>query len=98
MFHIYWTEEAEQDLELILTYYLENSSIQVVESVYTRLKEQVECLKTFPERTRPGRVNGTREYIFNKLPYIAIVKIDADTVVVLNIVHSARKYPPDSRA
>jgi plasmid stabilization system protein ParE len=97
MFQIYWTEEAEQDLEFILTYYLENASIRVVESVYTRIKEQVENLNNFPEITRPGKVIGTREYVFKRLPYIAIVKIDNDTVVVLNIIHSARKYPPDHK-
>ncbi|PZN73360.1 MAG: type II toxin-antitoxin system RelE/ParE family toxin [Candidatus Methylumidiphilus alinenensis] len=71
MFQIYWTEEAEQDLEFVLTYYLENASVQVVESVYARIKEQIENLNNFPERTRQGRVIGTREYVFKKLPYTA---------------------------
>jgi plasmid stabilization system protein ParE len=96
MVSIYWTDEAEQDLESILDYYLENASFRVAELVYARIKEQVEGLVTFPERTRSGRVSGTREYVFNKLPYIAIVSIESDTVKVLNIVHSAKKYPANS--
>ncbi len=96
MVSIYWTDEAEQDLESILAYYFENASFRVAELVYARIKEQVEGLAIFPERTRPGRVSGTREYVFNKLPYIAIVSIESDTVTVLNIVHSAKKYPANS--
>ena len=96
MFRIHWTEEDEKDFASILSYYLENASFRVAELVYARIKEQVETLKTFPERTRIGRVSGTREHVFHKLPYIAIVNIDNDTVSILNIVHSARKYPSDS--
>ena len=50
MFQIYWTEEAEQDLEFVLTYYLENASVQVVESVYARIKEQIENLNNLGYR------------------------------------------------
>jgi toxin ParE1/3/4 len=95
MFKVYWTQEAEQDLDNILSYYLEQAGFRVAESVYGRIKEQVGSLKIFPERTtRPGRVLGTREYVISRLPYIAIIDIDADTVSVLGVIHAARKYPP----
>ena len=92
----YWTQEAEQDLENILSYYFEQAGLRVAESVYGRIKEQVGSLKIFPEGSRPGRVLGTREYVISRLPYIAIIDIDidADTVSVLGVIHTARKYPP----
>ena len=95
MFKVYWTQEAEQDLENILSYYLEQAGLRIAESVYGRIKEQVGSLKNFPERSRPGRVLGTREYVISRLPYLAIIDIDADTVSVLGVMHTARKYPPD---
>lgn len=94
MFNVRWTDEAESDLENILTYYLEHAGSRVAEAVYTRIKAHVGSLKMFPERCRPGRVPGTKEYVISRLPYIAVVDIGAETVFILNIIHTARKYPP----
>ena len=94
MFTVRWTDEAELDLENILTYYLEHVGLRVAEAIYMRLKAQVGSLTMFPERCRPGRVSGTQEYVISRLPYIAVVEISADTVSILNIIHTARKYPP----
>lgn len=96
MFNVRWTDEAERDLENILAYYLENADLRVAEAIYTRIKAHVGSLKMFPERCRPGRVPGTKEYVISRLPYIAVVDISADTVFILNVMHTARKYPPDN--
>ena len=95
MFKVEWTDEAERDLEDILFFYLEQAGHWVAESVYSRIREQVGSLETFPERARPGRVLGTREFVVSRLPYIAIVHVGDDAVTVLNLIHTARKYPPD---
>ncbi len=55
MFKINWTEEAEQDLENILLYYLEQAGLRVAEAVYNRIRDQVGQLDTFPESPRVGR-------------------------------------------
>ena len=94
MFKVEWTDEAERDLEDILLYYLEQAGHGVAESVYSRIREQIGSLDAFPERARPGRVAGTREYVVSRLPYIAIVDVADECVTVLNLVHTARKYPP----
>lgn len=93
MSKVRWSEDAENDLENIVLYYLEQAGVRVAKSVYARIGMQVESLEQFPERARPGRVSGTREYIISKLPYIAVVDVVEDTVIVLNIVHMAKKYP-----
>ncbi len=96
MFNVRWTDEAELDLENILSYYLEHTGSHVAEAIYLRIKTQVGSLKMFPERCRSGRVPGTHEYVISRLPYIAVVDISTDTVSILNIIHTARKYPPDN--
>jgi toxin ParE1/3/4 len=95
MFSVEWTCEANQDLEDILTYYLQEAGLRVADAVFVRIKEQIGSLKLFPHRCRPGRVPGTKEYVLHRLPYIAVVHIGEDTVSVLNVIHTARKYPPD---
>lgn len=98
MFKVEWTDEAEQDLENILTYYLEEAGLRVANAIFVRIKEQVGSLTLFPHRCRPGRVPGTKEYVLHRLPYIAVVHIGDDTVSVLNLIHTARKYPPENLA
>ncbi len=95
MFSVEWTGEANQDLEDILTYYLQEAGLRVADAVFVRIKEQIGSLKLFPHRCCPGRVPGTKEYVLHRLPYIAVVHIGEDTVSVLNVIHTARKYPPD---
>jgi plasmid stabilization system protein ParE len=96
MFKIQWTAEAEQDLEDLLLYYVDRAGLRVAEVVYTRIREQVARLRTFPESARPGRVPGTRECVISRLPYIAVIEVGSEIVTVLSLVHTARKYPPDS--
>lgn len=96
MFKVEWTREAEKDLENILTYYLAEAGLSVASAIFVRIKEQVGALKLFPHRCRPGRVADTREYVLHRLPYIAVVQVGEDTVSVLNIIHTARKYPPEA--
>jgi toxin ParE1/3/4 len=95
MFSVEWTGEANQDLEDILTYYLQEAGLRVADAVFVRIKEQIGSLKLFPHRCRPGRVPGTKEYVLHRLPYIAVVHIGEDTVSVLNVIHTARKYPSE---
>jgi plasmid stabilization system protein ParE len=93
MFQVQWTNEAETDLENILTYYLDTAGEQVANAVYVRMREQIGTLRYFPERCRIGRIAGTKEYVLSRLPYVAVVQMDEHAVYVLNVIHTARKFP-----
>ncbi len=86
---------AEQDLTDILLYYADKVSILFANKMLVKIKEETESLHIFPNRSRKGRVAGTRECVINHLPFIAIITIDeaSKTVTVLNILHTSRKYP-----
>ena len=89
-----WTDAALDDLAAIVTYYLEVASPWTAESVESRIVEAIVALLLFPERIRASeRVPGARELVVHKLPYIVFVKVGSDDLVVLNIVHTARKFP-----
>jgi plasmid stabilization system protein ParE len=91
---ILWTDEALDDLAEIAAYYYAEASPRTAESVERRIIEQVEGLPPFPERVRKSdRVSGARELVVNRLPYIVFVQLLPDAIVVLNAVHTARKFP-----
>ena len=91
---IVWTDEALDDLEEILAYYYAEAGPRTAEAVQRRIVEQVEGLPPFPERIRKSeRIPGARELVINRLPCIAFVKLLPDAILVLNVVHTARKFP-----
>ena len=91
---ILWTDEALDDLAGIIAYYLAEGSPRTAKSVERRIVEQVEELPPFPERIRKSdRIPGARELVVNRLPYIVFVKLLPDAIIVLNVIHTARKFP-----
>jgi len=91
---IVWTDEALDDLEEILAYYYVQAGPRIAGSIERRIVEQIEALLPFPERIRKSdRIPDARELVVNKLPYIVFVKLFPDSVVVLNVIHTARKFP-----
>lgn len=91
---IVWTDEALDDLAEIVAYYYIEASPRTALSVERRIVEQIEGLPPFPERIRKSdRIPGARELVVNRLPYIVFVKLLQDAIVVLNVVHTARKFP-----
>lgn len=91
---ILWTDEALDDLEEILAYYYLEASPKVAEAVERRIVGEIESLPPFPERVRVSdRVPGTRELVVNKLPYVVFVQLRVEAVIVLNVVHTKRRFP-----
>ena len=91
---IIWTDEALDDLAHILFYYYEHAGPVTAEAVETRIVSQIEALQAFPERIRKSeRVADARELVINRLPYIAFIRVISNGLLVLNVVHTARKFP-----
>ena len=91
---VVWTDEALADLEDILAYYHLEVGLRVAHAVHRRIVSEIEALPPYAERIRQSdRVPGMREGVVNKLPYVVFVTLLSDAVIVLNIVHTARKFP-----
>ncbi len=90
---VLWTARAEQDLEEILAFYIGTAGLPVARSIFRRIRAHVENLRQFPQRTRFGRVYGTRELVIQRLPYLVVIQVEGERVLVLNVIHTARKYP-----
>lgn len=91
---IFWTSEALDDLAEIVAHYHAQGSPRAAKLVESRIITQVEALPSFPERIRQSeRIPGVRELVVSKLPYIIFLKVQTDAIVVLNVVHTARRFP-----
>jgi toxin ParE1/3/4 len=89
-----WSQFALADRDTIFDY-LEADSPQAAIIVDERIREQVEGLAQFPESGRLGRVEGTRELVIQRTPYVAAYRIAGDTVRILRVLHGARQWPED---
>jgi toxin ParE1/3/4 len=86
-----WTTDAANDLERICDYIAETSS-DSARRIAQAVVEGVASLNTFPNRGRPGRIEGTRELLFTPLPFVAVYEV-GEEVEVLRILHGAQQWP-----
>ena len=92
-----WFLLAQADRDAIFDY-IEADSPQAAIAVDDRIRAQTEGLVRFPESGRRGRVEGTRELVISRTPYIAAYRIAGDTVRILRVLHGARQWPGDMRS
>jgi toxin ParE1/3/4 len=89
-----WSAFALADRTAIFDY-IEPDNPRAAVAVDARIREQVETLAPFPHSGRPGRIEGTRELVISRTPYIVAYRITGDTVRILRVLHGARRWPED---
>jgi toxin ParE1/3/4 len=50
-------------------------------------------LTEHPYSGRKGRVEGTRELVISRMPYIAAYVVEEGYIAILAVLHHARKWP-----
>ena len=58
-----------------------------------RIQSAVGQLAEFPFMGRVGRVEATRELVISNTSYLIIYRVKEESVEILRILHSSRKYP-----
>ena len=89
-----WSNRATIDRLAIFIWIAEDNP-QAAADVDDRIEAAAQRLKDFPNSGRPGRIEGTRELVIGRTPYIAPYQIIGDTVRVLRVIHGARMWPHD---
>jgi toxin ParE1/3/4 len=89
-----WSHYAESDRNRIYDY-IDAESPGGAILVDNRISNSIAALAEFPEIGRPGRVQGTRELVIQRTPYIAAYTIAGDIVLILRILHGAQIWPID---
>jgi toxin ParE1/3/4 len=90
------TDPASQDLEEIHAYIGKDNSV-AAERTLSRIFEAAEYLIHHPNMGRLGRVKGTRELIVSGTPFIVIYQVKPHCILVVRILHSARKWEPNGK-
>ncbi len=90
---IEWSDHAVSDLKAISEYIERDRSLDTVNRDTRAIYEAIRNLQNMPLRGRHGRVGSTRELTVPRLPYLAIYEVIEHRVVILNIVHGARRWP-----
>ena len=86
-----WTAKAISDAEDIVDYIGERN-LKAALDLRNRLVESAERLGSNPYAYRAGRVSGTREAVLHP-NYVLVYRIELDAIRVVQILHSARRYP-----
>ena len=87
-----WTREAAADLEHIADYlfqHVPDRAAELVRAVY----DAPALLLEFPNRGRPGKKEGTREFVLSPLPYLVVYTVGRDVIFVVRILHGAQQWP-----
>jgi len=90
---IRWTEPAARDLEGICDYIKEHDGLAAARRVALQVYGGVGALAQFAHRGRPGRKPGTRELVFQRLPFLAVYRVREDVIEINRILHGAQKWP-----
>lgn len=90
---IEWHPFAKCDLDEILEYTVTERNFQDALNIQERLNRQIATLKAHPFAGRPGRMRNTRELIILRTPFIASYRVMDDRIIILRVLHGARKWP-----
>lgn len=90
-----WTHSARRDYRNIIDWLSDRSpaaALRVADAIDHRLA----MLESMPRMGRIGRLDGTRELVISRTPYIVIYQLEGsdDQIVVLRLLHAAQLWPP----
>ena len=63
---------------------------RIAKSIY----ESAGSLKSYPNKGKAGRVEGTRELPLPPLPFVLVYRIRKNIVEIANVIHGGQKWPP----
>ena len=87
-----WSAFAIQDRALLFDFIAIENPVAAVHCD-SEISNQSNLLKDFPEMGRPGRVDGTRELIVQRTPFLLAYRISANEIRILRVLHGAQMWP-----
>ena|SRR6516225_353778 len=93
MSRLLWSEDAERDLDDITAYIADDDKVAAIR-MRDEIERRLEVLADHPRAGRAGRVGGTRELVLAGTPFICVYCIKRDNVIILRVLHGARRWPP----
>ena len=90
---IEWSQNALNELSDIFAYFLSIEEEEQGKDIVSKLIKSVTQLKSYPHSGRPGSLEGTREIVIRKLPYVLVYEVSSEAVMILHIYHTSRDFP-----
>lgn len=87
-----WSARAWADRDAIFDHIVADSP-QAAVAMDDRIAQRTRSLMRFPESGRPGRIEGTRELVIDRTPYIIAYRITGNTVRILRVLHGSQLWP-----
>lgn len=89
---VVWTPEAEQDRDDVWDY-IATDNVAAAARMDELFSDAVAQLADFPLIGQAGKIAGTRELILHE-SYRLVYEVEGETIWVLALVHTARRWPP----
>ena len=89
---IVWRPSAVGDIEQARRY-IAQFNPKAAARTFAAIRASVRSLANLPQRGRPGRVEGTRELVVPRTPYLVAYTVIDQRLVILAVLHHAREWP-----
>ena len=88
------TATYRADLEKVVDY-IASENPGAALAIWDEIETQVERLVAYPQSGRLGRVEGTRELVVNRTPFIVGYRVNGDAILLLRVLHGAQQWPDE---
>lgn len=89
---VQWLLEASQQRYDQLEYIAQENPIAAIR-LDEEIETQTESLAQHPRIGREGRVTGTLELVIARTPFLAVYRIVAGQIQILNLLHQSQQWP-----
>lgn len=91
---IQWSRRARRDFVEAISYIADDNP-DAAARMQDRIEEATERPARNPGMGRPGRVDGTRELVVARTPYIVPYRVRGQVVEIIAVMHGAQQWPED---
>jgi addiction module RelE/StbE family toxin len=89
---IKWLHQALRNLKQAHNYIIKDNPTAAQELIL-KIQNAANQLENYPLIGKSGRVEGTRELIISNSPYIIIYRVKEESIEILRIFHTSKRYP-----
>lgn len=89
---VLWSAVSVRHLQEVVEY-IQGESVVGAVTIRKRILETVRRIGQLPHSGRVGRIDGTREAVVPRSPYIVVYQVAEQTVEIIGIWHAARQWP-----
>jgi addiction module RelE/StbE family toxin len=91
-----WTKRALLQLIHAQDFIAQENPV-AAQAVAQRIADAARLLPNQTRIGRPGRVEGTREWVVKQTPYLLVYAIENDAVQIVSVIHSKQRWPDTFR-